>query len=190
MSTRMPWILGDTREVGERQRETVRETVDSNPRCSPVTLTALPLPEPFSPGDIAFVCWGQQFSHTSTWASALLALRVSKSSRWSGISPQDRAGVTTGLRQKCLSHTLFVFMIKYRIRQIYNWVCMWAHQHRYCMYWLSTHWHAFCSCVTLNLNWSDSWHWFILFIMPQINLTLHPCHSQNSFTLRGLTWKQ
>ncbi len=53
---RMPWILGDRREMGEGQRETVHETVDSNPRCSPATLTALPLPEPSSPGDIAFVC--------------------------------------------------------------------------------------------------------------------------------------
>lgn len=46
---RMPWILGDSREVAEGQRETVQETVDSNPRCSPVTLTALPLPEPSPP---------------------------------------------------------------------------------------------------------------------------------------------
>lgn len=38
------------------QRETVRETVDSNPRCSPVTVTAPPPPELSSPGDIAFVC--------------------------------------------------------------------------------------------------------------------------------------
>lgn len=56
MSSRIPWIFEDRREVGERQRETVQETVDSNPRCSPVTVTALPLPELSSPGDIAFVC--------------------------------------------------------------------------------------------------------------------------------------
>lgn len=37
------------------------------------------------------------------------------------------------------------------------------------------------SYVTFSQNWSDSWHWFILFIMFRINLTLHPCHSQNSF---------
>lgn len=34
----------------------VQEIVDSNPRCSPVTVTALPFPEPSSQGDIAFVC--------------------------------------------------------------------------------------------------------------------------------------
>lgn len=53
---RMAWILEDRKGVGDGQRETVQENVDSNPRCSPVTLTALPLPEPSSPGDIAFVC--------------------------------------------------------------------------------------------------------------------------------------
>lgn len=42
--------------VGERQRETVQETVDSNPRYSPFALTVLPLPEPSSPSDIPFVC--------------------------------------------------------------------------------------------------------------------------------------
>lgn len=42
--------------AGGEAGETVQETVDSNSRCSPVTLTALPLPEPSSPGDIAFVC--------------------------------------------------------------------------------------------------------------------------------------
>lgn len=44
--------------------------------------------------------------------------------------------------------------------------------------------------VTQSLNWFDSWHWFNLFIMSLINLTLHPCHSQNSFISRCLTWKQ
>lgn len=52
------------------------------------------------------------------------------------------------------------------------------------MHWACTRWFLPLSCVTLRPSWSDSWHWFILFIMPGINLTLHPCHSRNSFISR------
>lgn len=114
--------------MGKRQRETVQGTVDSNPRCSPVTLTALPLPQPSSLGDIAFVCWGQQFSYTSTWASALLALRVCKSLRWTGISLQDRGEVKKrGEGDFCL----LIISKRYYTWLIRNLVCMWAHRHRH-----------------------------------------------------------
>lgn len=65
---------------------------------------------------------------------------------------------------------------------------MWAHQHRHVlgMYTVA----CMLSCVTWSLNWSESWHWFILYIMPQIDLSFHPCHSQNSFISRCLKWKQ
>ena len=48
------------------------------------------------------------------------------------------------------------------------------------MHWACTRWLFPLSCVTLRPSWSHSRHWFILFIMPGINLTLHPCHSRNS----------
>lgn len=68
-------------------------------------------------------------------------------------------------------------------------VCMWAHKHRHV---LSLHMLAcILSRVTPSLKWFDSWHWFILFIEPQFNLTLHPCHSHKLIHFKMcLTWKQ
>lgn len=181
---RMPWILGDSREVAEEQRETVQETVDSNPRCSPVTLTALPLPEPSPPGDIAFVCLGQQFSYSSTWASALLALRVSKCSRWSGISSQDRAEVKKkGEGSICCAHLRFFLLRKERDRFEVWCVCSKA---RACMYTL-----AACPSVW-HLAWTKWTPGIDSCTLLCIGLISHsnPSHSQNSFVSRCSPRKQ
>lgn len=80
------------------------------------------------------------------------------------------------------------YLVKKKQKRIWHLVCMRARKNRHV---LGMHMLAcILSCVSLSLNWSDSWHWLIMFIKPQINLTLHPCHSQNSFISRCLTWKQ
>lgn len=175
-----------TRQEGDgggAESEMDQETVDSNPRCSPVTLTALPLPEPSSPGDFAFVCWGQQFSSTSTWAPALLALRLCKCLRWSGASSQDGAEVKKRGQKRASAR-----YISAPYRREKETVLQFRSQVRTqprarLMRSLA----GTLSFVTLSLNWSDSWHWFIAFIMPRISFALHPCHSQNSFQV---VWRE
>lgn len=94
-------------------------------------LSVLPFLEISSPGDIAFVCWGQHFSSSSTCASALLALRV-----WSGTFIQQRKGAKK--MWKVMSMTCAVSL--YAIGKLKEPVCrlgfVCPHNHRHGRPWV------------------------------------------------------
>jgi len=87
MSTRMSWIWRDRREDEERLGRQSRRLLTVIPWALLLLWQLSPFLELSSPGDIAFVCLGQQFNCTSTWASALLALRI-----WNFVSSKLRRG--------------------------------------------------------------------------------------------------
>lgn len=123
----MPWVLWDMKGVSERQREAVQENVDKNPRCSPVTLTALPAFLSRPPQATLPLC--AEDSNSAMPAPGHLPFWhwewVAQVFKWSGITVQwytekGNLSCTFGLH-RCVS----IRMLAYSL-----------------------------SCVTLSLNWS------------------------------------